>query len=296
MDHPILLTKEELLTPINQTLERIEAIRVRKMHNEDELILEGLFVLTVASFEQSLLETLKILFTRIPHKLDFKTEIIEKNEIIGGTAIEYTIEKKVNSLGYKNLNEILDFFVSNTGIDPIVINLNDQEELLEIKARRNLLLHNNLIINFIYKETAGNKQSTEPIGRRLKINQDYLFDSIMTIRIILEAFKQALNSKYSDYTRIKAMKSLFDYTFKTPLLKFEDEFYLDLEDDEVGGMKFDERKYESLASSEQLFYSIWANHTTGRNLKVVSGAILHLSSDNRKKLKFLIDSIEIFKF
>lgn len=107
--------------------------------------------------------------------------------------------------------------------------------------------------------------------------------------------------KYANYTKVRAMKNLFDYIFKTPVLKFEDEFHIFIEDgvnkkDEViGGMKFDKRKYESLASSEQLFYSIWANHSTGRNLEVISGAILHLDSKNRNKLKFLIDSIEIFR-
>lgn len=196
MDYPILLTKDELLKPIIQTLDRLEAIRVRKMNNEDELILEGLFVLAVASFEQSILDTLKTLFTRIPQKLDFKTEVIGKDEIIAGSALEYTIEKQINSLGYKNLNDILNFFAVNTGINSNVIDQNNLEVLLEIKASRNLLLHNNLVINTFYKETAGPNQRTATSNdRRLKINQDYLFASIMTLKLILLSYKQALDEK-----------------------------------------------------------------------------------------------------
>jgi hypothetical protein len=141
MNKPILLTKYELLSPIEQALKRLEKIRERKAINEDSIILEGLFVLANSTFENSILDTLKILFKHIPDKLDIKEEKITKDILLGGDPLAETIEKRIISVSYSNLKEVLNYFIQITGISEGDIFTNYYNKLCEIKASRNLLLH-----------------------------------------------------------------------------------------------------------------------------------------------------------
>ena len=91
MKKPILLQKRHLSRPIEQVLERIEKIRQRKMNNDDSIILEGLFALGVSSFENSIIDTLRILLTNIPDKLDIKSEPISKEQLINGNPLKQAV-------------------------------------------------------------------------------------------------------------------------------------------------------------------------------------------------------------
>jgi len=296
MEQPILLLKKELIKPIEQALDRIEKIRERKTNNEDSIILEGLFALGVASFEHSIIDTLRTLLNYIPDKLDVKSENISKEQLIDGNPLEQAIENKVNSVSYKNLPDIIKYFTKTTDIPENIVNEDELTDLIEIKATRNLLIHNDLIVNSFYKETAGAK-SREGQGnrRRLVINQDYLFESLVVMRTVLRKFKQELMNKYIDYTKIKAMKSLFSYIFKTPIMKFENEFEVDEDRDVISNLKRETSMKENLSSSERLFYDIWVAHSHRNGFEFDRGYFYGLDNRNRKKMAFLIEQIDILK-
>ena len=115
--------------------------------------------------------------------------------------------------------------------------------LMEIKATRNLLLHNNLKENSFYQDAAGpNKRQSQGIERRLIIDQDYLFQSLVNMRTILRNFETELLDKYSGYTKIRAIRQLFNYIFKTPLMDFENEFEVDKERDTISAKLLKENK------------------------------------------------------
>ena len=293
MDKPILLTKVELIKPIEQTLVRIEAIRQRKVDNEDKIILEGLFVLAVASFEHCLNDTLKVLLTHIPEKLDIKTEAITKEELIDGNPLERAIENKVISIGYKNLPDILKYFIKTIDIPETTITEDELHSLIEIKASRNLLIHNNLLVNSIYKETAGPKIRQAHSQNRLLINKDYLLQSLLVLRQVLENIKSELEQKYSTYTKVKATKSLFEYIFKTPVMLFENEFHIT--DDKMGGFKSETSSIEMLSTSERFFYDIWLAHSQGIRFEFPGSIMYQLDSNNIKKIQYLISSLDLLK-
>lgn len=293
MTKPILLTRQKLIQPIDQALTRIEAIRQRKVENEDKIILEGLFVLAVASFEHSLNDTLKVLLTCIPEKLDIKTESIPKEELIDGNPLELAIENKILAISYKSLPDILKYFIKTTDIAENLIDENELNSLLEIKATRNLLIHNNLIVNNIYKETAGPNIRQAHNQGRLLIDQNYLFQSVVALRQVLDKIKTALTNKYSSFTKVKATKSLFQYIFKTPVMVFENEFHI--AGDEMGGFKSDSSAIESLSTSERFFYDIWLAHSQGKSFQFTGGSIYHLDNNNLKKLKYFISALDLLK-
>jgi len=296
MNKPILLTKKKLVKPIEQALERIEAIRQKKTANVDSIILEGLFTLAVASFEHSLNDTLRELLTSIPEKLDIKTEPITKDELLYGEPLKHAIENKVTAIGYKSLSEILKYFYKTTDISENAVSEDNLNKLLEIKATRNLLMHNNLTINNIYKETAGPNKRSSQSQNRLSIDQDYLFDSLTTIRQVLENIKDELTVKYSTFTKIKATKNLFQYIFgPNSVMSFEDEFYLMENIDEVGGIKQDSTRIEWLSTSERFFYNLWLAHSHDQRFDFEPGAIYRLDNRNRKKLEYFLNALDSLK-
>ena len=294
MKKPILLTKYDLVVPIKQALDRLEKIRQRKAVNDDKIILEGLFVLAVASFENSLNDTLKVLLTHIPEKLDSKLDNISKEDLIEGDPLQKAIQNKVNSISYKNLREIIDYFIKTTSINDNSISDVQFEKLQEIKATRNLLLHNNLKINNIYNETSGPLRRS---GRenRLEIDQNYLYLSIVTLKDILQAFSSELVEKYNNYTRVNAVKNLWTFMFNTPVLVFENEWEIDYENDFVKSYRHEQSNRSSLSGGEEFLFSIWLSHFNGDRLRTDFRNFYHLDNWNREKLGFFMSVVDILK-
>lgn len=294
MDRPILLQKKDLIKPIEQALERIEKIRQRKMNNDDSIILEGLFALGVSSFENSISDTLRILLTNIPDKLDIKGETISKEQLIDGNPLKQAIENKVNAVSYKNLSDILKYFTKTTGINENIVTEDELNSLIEIKATRNLLIHNNLIENSFYRDTSGpNKRKPHGMNGRLGVDQDYLFQSLVTMRTVLGKFKTELLEKYADYTKINAIKKLFEYIFQTPIMVFENEFDVDLERDVISFIKPETSRKAGLSSSERLFFDIWVAHSHENGFEFNRGHFYGIG--NREKLGYFIEHIDILK-
>lgn len=291
---PILLTKEKLIEPIIQALDRLEKIREPIALNVEEIIFEGLFVLAVATFENSLNDTIKVLLTQIPEKLDTKFENISKEDLIYGDPLEKWIEVKINSVSYKNLKEIIDYFIKTTGINENTISELLIDKLQEIKATRNLLLHNNLTINNIYNETAG-KLKREGIKNKLKVNQKYLYITLTTLTEILLGIKTQLSEKYSEYTHLKALRELWKYTFKTPIMNFENEWIVNLEKDAVVGHNEAKSKRKDLSSSEQILYTIWYSHLHSGPFNFENLNFYNLDKYSREKVAFLLNKIDLLK-
>jgi len=294
MNRPILLQKKELIEPINQALARIEKIRQRKINNVDSIILEGLFVLGVASFENSINDTMRIILTHIPDKLDIKSEHISKENLINGNPLKQAIEVKIQNISYKSLPEILKYFTKITGIPENIVKEDELNSLMEIKATRNLLLHNNLKENSFYQDAAGpNKRQSQGIERRLIIDQDYLFQSLVNMRTILRNFETELLDKYSGYTKIRAIRQLFNYIFKTPLMDFENEFEVDKERDTIGAIKTETSRRGDLSSSEKLYYDIWIAHSHNNGFEFNRGHFYGIG--DREKLGYFIENIDLLK-
>ncbi|MCG8828978.1 hypothetical protein G1J88_11365 [Tenacibaculum dicentrarchi] len=296
MKKPILLIRKELILPIEQALERIEKIRQRKVNNVDSIILEGLFTLGISSFEHSLIDTLRTLFTHIPDKLDLKTESITKDELINGEPLRKTIENKVNSVSYKNISEILKYFADITEIPNNLISELELNSLIELKATRNLLIHNNLKINSIYEDTAGpNSRVNESYNGQLNITQDYLFESIVILKGILQKFKNELLIKYKSFTKVKATENLFKYIFPTPILHFEDVFEINKDEDKVGNLKSNEDYKIGISGSETFLLGMWIAHSHQRAFDFNAQYFYRLDKNNRAKFGFLINNIDLLR-
>lgn len=293
MKRPILLLKNELIKPISQALERIEKIRERKANNVDNIILEGLFALAVSSFENSITDTLRVLFTGIPDKLDIKSENISKLELIDGNPLKQAIENKVIAVSYKSLQEIITFFTTSTNLNSDLITDDELNSLLEIKATRNLLIHNNLVENNFYIQTAGPyRRNSIGNDQKITIDQDYLYQSLIILRNVLQKFLIGLESKYAQYTKIRAAKELFNYIFKTPVMVFDNEFDVDEERDVISFRK-ESSKMGALSSSERFYFNVWIAHSHGDRFEFNDGQFFSIS--DKDKFSFFIKNINLLK-
>jgi hypothetical protein len=294
MPRPILLTQEELLEPINIAIQRVDKIRQLKNQDTDKIILEGLFALIVSSFENAVLDTIRVVLKRIPEKLD-KTPQITKKDLLEGDAISKAIDAEIRRIGYDNIKVILESFVKVTGLsanllEPATIPIG---QLIEVKATRNLLLHNDLKMNSEYKAIAG-QLTRSTVNGRLPIDQPYLLESINVISQILHLLRSELIVKYADYSRFKALKNLFDYMFQTPLLRFETSFIFDSENTHIIACKPQiEYPMGDLSSSERLFLNLWISHISGREFNFPTGAFQLLDNINKQKLQYFISVVEI---
>ena len=295
MKKPILLTKKELVEPISQALERLKTIKQQKASNEDKIIIEGLFVLAVSSFENSLNDTLRVLIKHIPQKLDSKIDNISKEDLIEDNLLQKAINNKINSISYKNLKEIIDYFIKTTAIDDESLSNSLLDKLQEIKATRNLLLHNNLITNNIYLASAGKLARSRQLQKQLTFSNDYLFQSIETLIKILQIFHSQLQEKYKNYTKVNAIKKLFEFMFETPIMQFENEWKIDKERDFIHSYNKEKSKRAALSSGEEILFNIWLSHIQGDGIIIRKNNFYRLGSKSRKKLAYLLTVIEILK-
>lgn len=295
MKKPILLNKKDLLVPIEQAISRIENIRIRKATNDDSIILEGLLVLAVSSFENSIFDTMRILLTHIPEKMEMKNESISKEELLNGNPIAQVVERKVLEQSYKNAKDFLTYFIKITEIKIAdFFESDDFANLIEIKATRNLLIHNNLKINSFYKENAG-RFARNSNGNYLTIDQDYLFNSIVVLKRILMLFEMKLNLKYKNYTRLKALKELFDFTFKTPIMNFENEWEVDMDKDRIIRYKDETSHADGLSSSERMLFEFWLCHVQGLGRIKFEHSFFKFSSNTAEKFGYLVKEVDLFR-
>lgn len=192
-----------------------------------DILLKGLFTYQVSKFEITLNEILKIFLNAFPEKIPEKSFKPTKEKVIENSEslISSVADSYINELSYKNLHEYLKAFVDITGIDKNTDDIIDK--LIEMKETRNLLVHNDLKVNEIYltKCKSYKRASDEDINKPIGFDEKYIKECLnLCIDFIDSYLLTKLQMKYKDYTKIKAMKEIWNYLFDTPILKF-DEFW-----------------------------------------------------------------------
>ena len=299
MKIPILLTKKKLLEPAETARKRIEDIKNRiNSHQDNSLEIQGLFVMMVSQLEVMLLDILKYFLNNFPQKFYdaeikvYKEEILEA--IIPVDIIKSKIDRQIYSTGYKKFELMFEKFcktlsISYGKIKPEIIN-----RIIEIKESRNLLIHNNQIINKLYCSRAGQFKRGDGVGDRLKITKTYMTNSCSYILALIDMISTEIFSKYSNYTKIEALKRLWAFLFATPVMPFDDFWRVDLKRDCVIAMK--KGKYEkTLASSELKLLGLWRTHFNGDTEYLKNFEMFSLDEDNKKKVLYFLSIVDEFR-
>ena len=284
---PNLLILNDLLGPIKKCSVALCGIKEEQRDGLTDVLRQGVFVLAVAHVETMIVDTLEYYLSLIPQKMEKENLSVAKDDLLAHPfdLIDVQIQKFLQGMAYKSLDDILRYFCD-------VLSLNVDAKALvaplrEIKATRNILLHNNLISNNTYCETAGDgKRATKP-GVKLDISKSYLDASICQLSSFVADLDSLICIKYAGYTRLAAIKQLWSYTFKSPIMSFDDFWVVDEKNDCIGSMK--KGKYEdSISGSETIFLDVWRVHFNAYRPDLKLFNMHNLDQSNQAKLFYLL--------
>lgn len=239
---PILLFFENLVEPIQSTNAEFELIEKDIDLLNREFLLKGVFAYIFALFESSLSECLKRYLNEIPSKLPMQDITLRKNKeaLINGSftykLLESWVDEYIMNISYGTTTSFLVKFCELLSIDNVSSAFSNH--LNEKKERRNLLLHNNLIINNKYIENT--KSSAYQKGSKLEISKEYLFETINEMKKMFSVIELRLSEKYSKFTKLKVIKDIWNYLFSSPILRFEDHWMI--QNNEIVGYNIETAK------------------------------------------------------
>ena len=133
---------------LKQSYARIEAL-----DKQNEILYSGSLILLVTYFENTIAKIFKEDLQNHPKRMSLDTKMVSYKILEMSNNIEdvreYLIENEVASMMYKSLADWMDYFKKNIKLHlKYVISI--LPELTEIIARRNIIVHNNSIVNNIY--------------------------------------------------------------------------------------------------------------------------------------------------
>jgi len=156
----------------------------------DRELYENFIVSAISQLESFMFEALRLILVAYPHKLKINVKGLEIERTVSLDALlgkhnlndvlAEIIESRIISISYANPKTYLQFIGKLAEID-----VEDKafEDYLEIKATRDLLIHNSGISNAIYCAKSGAKARAE-VGQLIPIDQGYFDHCVATIKRI----------------------------------------------------------------------------------------------------------------
>jgi len=285
---PSLITIYELEQPSILAFNEINKMIVELGSNEvREYTVKGIFALGISRFETMLADLMKKILQFYPQKIsaikskEAKGISVSQEVVNKGSLIESIIESEINKLAYADVETLLNNFCNLVSIE-LPSALEKIDTIVEIKETRNLLLHNNLVVNEFYLQKIKSVKRGNKIGERLLIDVDYTVQSLQLLSNILENIIIEVRKKYGKFTLLALLNNLWRYTFKNTIIRIEDFCTLNEEQDIIDG-PFTIPGF--LSSSEKTYMEFWKSQRNGSSITNLS--MVHLGSG--RKLAFLVD-------
>lgn len=176
------------------------------MHGNSALIM------LIIKFEEFIAEVLALLCRKFPQKY-LEDENVKYSELTGGNIAavrDNLIQRKVDAYMRESYANWFKIFESH-GMDASVWE-KPLQRLVEIYARRNIIVHNSGVVNAIYVSNV--RVSKEKLGERLTASKQYVDDAFGVIRemmvlIMLEASRLVAVEDVDDY-----LYSIFEHAFE----------------------------------------------------------------------------------
>lgn len=220
-----LLVVDNLTRHIENKLNKLNEIKHLCCNTSNDLIHESLLAVIISYFEASLIDVIREYI--LARSYTFTDKIIDKLKSKKNTKIDFAeseledclIELIISDI---NNNSIYEKIIKLKEVCDIQYDLGNEhwEFVKECIARRNCLIHNDLIVSNVYFRQAGQKAEAMEHGQKLTININYLSNSIEHLSSILTSIRDLLITKYALNTHITAVRNLWDYLFENrhPLL------------------------------------------------------------------------------
>ncbi len=162
--------------------------KIEAMQKQRDILYSGALLLLVTYFENMISKSFKIDFHMHPQRmsLDNKTvsyKLLEQSNNIEDIK-ELLIEEEITTLMYKSVSDWIDYLKRNLNMELLYAS-EKLPNLKEIIARRNIIVHNEGVVNNIYLRVV-DKNFTEDIeiGDKLYVDERYIHDSIELVESI----------------------------------------------------------------------------------------------------------------
>ncbi len=300
-----LLYYKKLLKPLLNSIEKLQNITPSINEDKKSITNHGLFVMANAYYEAALSDSLRYYFECFPKKLNFSNlsfskEITSfsqsnlsfaKQDVFDDDLIQLEIDKKLSSLFFDKFENYIHNYLSIMGIENEIDISFDIDYLIEIKETRNLLMHNNLIVNTIYLDKVKSIKRANKIGDTLIIDRKYIIESIERMIDNLHKIETSLSTKYNDYKRLRILRTIWSYLFSSPVMPFDDFWETNADTDSIIQLK--DSKYEShISNSEKMLLDVWRSHYTGNPKRLENFCIYSLDGRNQKKLLYFLSILD----
>jgi hypothetical protein len=151
----------------------------------------------VAIFEHMFFDLLRIILKNQPRSISGKKQIDyatifeadSKDDIVF-----MLVEKEINELKYKNTAEWFNYLYKLVSIPQILTE--NLEKICEAKASRDILVHNNGIVNEIYIQKSGAAARFQD-GAKIDVSGDYTKDMWQLFSMVLLEVTDAVISKHT---------------------------------------------------------------------------------------------------
>jgi hypothetical protein len=285
MNKPDLIVKDILLIPVLATKRRITEIGKELKNGQSQIVVNSLF-LTLVSYIESMQKEIITYYLKyhpekigISKKIDIRVETIASGESF--EVIEKIISEYIDSIPtWDRLKMLIDVL----GIQKPPKQI--ESEIKNISDIRNELIHKNLEV----------KRKYGAASNRVNIELEYFYDSIKSYEKFINHIHESISHKYSEYTKINALKNLWHFMFNTPLCaNFEDYWYIDNERDIITGFKRPDIA-NGLSHSEMFMLELWRSQVQG-GYKVSFLNLSSLTPDTQSRVfMFLKLSNDLFLY
>lgn len=284
---PTLILYKDLIMPLDISKSSIKEMIGRIEEGvRDKILLESFVVFSIARFESMLTTIITYFLNKVPYKISSKEIKLLKEEVISDNPLNLFIEREINNVMYSSFDKILSYFCSVLSIN-IDVDRNKMDRFYEFKESRNLLIHNDSIVNNRYLDKSVNFKRENTLGKEVTFEEEYVVKSITNMLDIITNIEQGLSEKYSQYTEIRAFRELWNYIFSSPILKFDDYWHVDIESNKL---RMKDPKYESsISNSEKMYLGMWRVHYNG-NANLLNGFNMHSITD-KNKMYFLLETL-----
>jgi len=167
---------------------------------------ENLIVTAVSQFESFVFDVLRLIITEYPQKLTLSIKGVETNREVPlevllrsdnlKDVINEVIDKRLNTISYAPPKAYLEYLSHIVGVettDPAFLNF------IEIKATRDLIVHNSCIINEVYLSKVGDRKRGE-IGETVIIDASYFDHCIATLKRVSGIIKREVEKNFPVHT------------------------------------------------------------------------------------------------
>ena len=187
----------------------------KKFKLQKDVLYKSSLVSLIIYFESLVSQLFKEDFERHPDKIGLNDKTVKFSQIDELKEIEsvkdYLIENEIVNMMYKDIGKWFDYFRKNIDLKPIDGKMDD---LIEITKRRNLLVHNNGVVNTFYIDSIPDKfKSNLKKGSVLVVDRQYIDNAIRIIEYvgIILTLSIWLNEERSNFDEMDLIESfIFD--------------------------------------------------------------------------------------